>query len=70
LRCVLVLGPIAPPELTGNLLLDHLFGARVRWAGARDRQAVMDEVAAEERAAGRTPYVIPYGGSNAIGAAG
>jgi len=70
LGCVLVLGPIAPPELTGNLLLDHLFGARVRWAGARDRQAVMDEVAAEERAAGRTPYVIPYGGSNAIGAAG
>jgi 1-aminocyclopropane-1-carboxylate deaminase/D-cysteine desulfhydrase-like pyridoxal-dependent ACC family enzyme len=28
----------------------------------------MEEVAAEERAAGRTPYIIPYGGSNAIGA--
>ena len=63
------LGPTAP-SLNGNLLLDRLFGARIRWAGARDRFAVMDEVAAEERAAGRTPYIIPYGGSNAIGAAG
>lgn len=70
LECVLVLGPIAPPEMTGNLLLDRLFGARIRWAGTRDRFAVMDEVAAEERAVGRTPYIIPYGGSNAIGAAG
>ena len=70
LKCVLVLGPTAPLEVNGNLLLDRLFGARVRWAGARDRSALMDEVAAEERAAGRTPYIIPYGGSNAIGAAG
>jgi L-cysteate sulfo-lyase len=70
LGCVLVLGPTAPLEVNGNLLLDRLFGARVRWAGARDRFALMDEVAAEERAAGRTPYIIPYGGSNAIGAAG
>ncbi len=70
LQCVLVLGPTAPSTLNGNLLLDRLFGARLRWAGARDRFAVMDEVAAEERAAGRTPYIIPYGGSNAIGAAG
>ena len=70
LGCVLVLGPIAPPEDTGNLLLDRLFGARIRWAGARDRAAVMDEVADEERAAGRVPYIIPYGGSNATGAAG
>lgn len=70
LGCVLVLGPIAPSETNGNLLLDDLFDARIRWAGARDRFAVMDEVAEEERAAGRNPYVIPYGGSNAIGAAG
>lgn len=70
LGCVLVLGPIAPTSITGNLLLNTLFGARIRWAGTRDRFAVMDEVAAEERAAGRTPYIIPYGGSNAIGAAG
>jgi len=69
LRCVLVLGGIAPPEITGNLLLDRLLGATVRWAGDRDRFALLEEVAAEERAAGRRPYIIPYGGSNAIGAA-
>lgn len=68
LRCLLVLGPMAPPETTGNLLIDDLVGARIRWAGDRDRSVVMEEVAAEERAAGRTPYIVPYGGSNAIGA--
>ncbi|MFO7917207.1 MAG: D-cysteine desulfhydrase family protein, partial [Anaerolineae bacterium] len=68
LQSVLVLGPMAPPETTGNLLIDDLVGARVRWAGDRDRAEVMEEVADEERAAGRTPYVVPYGGSNAIGA--
>ena len=40
----------------------------MRWAGDLDRFAVMEQVAAEERAAGRKPYIIPYGGSNAIGA--
>ncbi len=68
LQCVLVLGPLAPPSTQGNLLLDDLLGARVRWAGDLDRFAVMEQVAAEERAAGRKPYIIPYGGSNAIGA--
>ena len=68
LQCVLVLGQMAPPAPNGNLLLDLLLGARVRWAGDRDRFEVMEEVAGEERAAGRRPYIIPYGGSNAIGA--
>jgi len=68
LQCVLVLGPLAPPSTQGNLLLDDLLGARVRWAGDLDRFDVMEQVAAEERAAGRKPYIIPYGGSNAIGA--
>lgn len=69
LRCVLALSPMAPAETTGNLLLDRLLGAQVRWTGDRDRSQVMQEIAEEERAAGRTPYLIPYGGSNAIGAA-
>jgi D-cysteine desulfhydrase family pyridoxal phosphate-dependent enzyme len=69
LRCVLVLGPMAPAQRNGNLLLDDLLGAEIRWAGQRDRFELMQEVAAEERAAGRTPYIVPYGGSNPIGAA-
>jgi D-cysteine desulfhydrase len=68
LGAVLVLTQRAPAQLNGNLLLDRLLGARVRWAGDRDPLEVLDEVAAEERAAGRRPYVIPYGGSNALGA--
>lgn len=68
LKCLLVLGSMAPPVITGNLLIDDLVGARIRWAGDRDRYAMMEEVAGEERAAGRKPYIIPLGGSNAIGA--
>jgi len=69
LGAVLVLAPMAPPQITGNLLIDHLVGARIRWAGDRDRYGMMQEIAEEEKAAGRQPYIIPYGGSNAIGAA-
>ena len=70
LRCILVLGPMAPPTTTGNLLLDHLVGAQIRWSGDRDQIEMMQEVAEEERSVGRTPYIIPYGGSNPIGATG
>src|SRR5574341_1609884 len=56
---LLVLRGDAPPDTTGNLLLDHLLGAQVIWAGQRSREEVMEEVAAEERAAGRHPYPVP-----------
>jgi D-cysteine desulfhydrase len=69
LGAVLVLAQRAPARANGNLLLDHLLGARVRWAGDRDPLEVLEEAAAEETAAGRKPYIIPYGGSNALGAA-
>jgi len=68
LGAVLVLSPMAPAECNGNLLLDRLLGARIRWTGDRDAYSVMQEVAEEERSAERRPYLIPYGGSNAIGA--
>jgi len=70
LGCVLVLSPMAPAQRSGNLLIDSLVGARIRWTGGRDPYEVMQEVADEERSVGRTPYVIPVGGSNAIGAVG
>jgi L-cysteate sulfo-lyase len=69
LRCILVLSPMAPPQTEGNLFLDHLLGAQIRWSGDRDRAEMMQQIADEERLAGRTPYIIPYGGSNALGAA-
>jgi len=69
LRSVLVLDGVGPAQRNGNLLLDGLFGADLRWAGDRSPQQVMAEVAAEEASVGRRAYVIPLGGSNAIGAA-
>lgn len=68
LACALVLRGRAPAHDTGNLLLDRMLGAQVHWAGAEDRAEVMRRVAADLERAGHKPYVIPYGGSNALGA--
>ena len=57
-RCILVLRGHAPAEFNGNLLLDHLLGARLVWSGDRAREEMMEEVVAAERGAGRTPYAI------------
>ena len=56
---------------SGNVFLDHLYGARVReLPGGSDMNAAMSAVAEELRAEGRKPYIIPGGGSNPIGALG
>jgi 1-aminocyclopropane-1-carboxylate deaminase/D-cysteine desulfhydrase-like pyridoxal-dependent ACC family enzyme len=60
---VLVLRGSPSKHVNGNLLLDHLLGAKVIFTGERPRDEVMEEVAESERAAGRTPYPIPIGGS-------
>ena len=70
LRCVLVLGGNAPRLEGGNLLLDRLLGAEIVWAGERDRLALLAETAQAQAVAGHRPYVITYGGSSAVGAAG
>lgn len=55
----------------GNVLLDRLFGAAVRSVpGGSDMPAELEKTAAEVRARGGRPYVIPGGGSNPIGALG
>jgi L-cysteate sulfo-lyase len=54
-----------------NVLMDKLHGATVsRRPGGADMQAEMEGLAARLRAEGRTPYVIPGGGSNPVGALG
>ncbi|MFN2546717.1 MAG: D-cysteine desulfhydrase family protein [Myxococcales bacterium] len=70
LRCVLVLRGRAPAAATGNLLLDHLFGARIVFAGEQTVEEVGEAVAAAERADGHRPFLIPVGASDEIGAAG
>ena len=69
-RCILVLSGDPPAKMTGNLLLDELLGAEIVWSHAETRETVMQRMYAQEQAAGNTPYLIPLGGSNRVGAAG
>ncbi len=70
LRCVLALGGGPPATAPGNLLLDALLGAELHWTGERRRGEALDEVADALRRRGERPYVVPYGGSNGVGALG
>jgi D-cysteine desulfhydrase family pyridoxal phosphate-dependent enzyme len=70
LACRLALRGNEPSHIEGNLLLDRLLGAEVVWGRDQDMSVVMEQVAEELRATGRHPYVIPYGGSNPVGASG
>ncbi len=70
LGCSLVLRGNRPGHMTGNLLLNRLVGAHLYWTGERPTNEVMAEVTNEVQAMGRTPYVIPLGGSNVMGATG
>ena len=78
MRCVLVLTATSDaPPIAGNLLLDKLYGASIRLVPSIDPmfavgqdEAVVAEVVADERAAGRVPYVIPVGGSSGVGVCG
>jgi D-cysteine desulfhydrase len=73
LHAVLALKGARPAEYDGNLLLDRLLGAEIRyctdaeWARVDE---VMQEMAGRARAAGRAPYVIPESGATVVGALG
>lgn len=69
--CVLVMNRGYADAPTGNLLLDRILGARtVVVDTAAERGAVMTGIGVELEASGHSPYLIPTGGSNAIGAMG
>jgi D-cysteine desulfhydrase len=76
LRSILILrtdDPENPPQPTGNILLDRLVGAELQWISRpawRDRNQLLAEAAERVRRAGNRPYVIPEGGSNALGSWG
>ena len=70
LGCVLVLWGSAPEQPRGNLVLDHLAGAELVWAGEREVADVVQHEADSRRAAGHTPYVVPYGGTSPHSALG
>ncbi len=69
--CSLVLRgekPVQDSRRNGNLLLDQLLGAHIYWSGEKKPTAVAEAVAANQKKLGRTPAIIPYGGSNVVGA--
>jgi D-cysteine desulfhydrase len=73
LRAVLALNGKPPTEYDGNLLLDRLLGAEIRYCSEAEwatLDEVLEELAAEARASGHTPYVIPESGATVAGALG
>ncbi|MBP7146240.1 MAG: pyridoxal-phosphate dependent enzyme [Acidobacteria bacterium] len=70
----LVLGGPDFERFTGNLLLDVLYGAEIRYLVDDDANdalaAAMDEWVLELRRAGRRPLALPIGGSTGLGALG
>jgi len=73
LRAVLAVRGARPEAYDGNLLLERLLGAEVRYcpdAEFERADEVMAALAAEVRAGGGRPYLIPEGGGNEVGALG
>ncbi len=69
LGCVLVLVGEKPESASANLFLYSLLGAELRWTTKGKRDEGLRLAFEEVKVAGLKPYLIPYGGSNSIGAA-
>jgi D-cysteine desulfhydrase family pyridoxal phosphate-dependent enzyme len=69
--CTLVLTGERPAQPSANFLLDQLFGAEIiTVADRKDRDRVLQETFDKAVAAGKKPYLVPYGGSSITGAMG
>jgi D-cysteine desulfhydrase len=73
LNAVLAVKGARPDAYDGNLLLDRLLGAEIRYLSDAEWErvdSVLEEIAAALRDRGHRPYVIPESGSNEVGALG
>ena len=76
LRCEVLLehrieNPTETYARSGNVFLDKLYGAIIReYPAGTDFDKAMQEVADEVKASGRSPYIIPGGASDRVGALG
>ena len=73
MEAILLLRGEQPEEGKGNLLLDRILGAQVRFVQASDFLEVDQaayELGSELEASGKRPYVIPLGGSTPTGSLG
>jgi L-cysteate sulfo-lyase len=70
-ECILVLTGDKPEQASANLMLDQLFGAQIVYvADGKDRDRILQETFDRATKEERKPYLVPYGGSNSIGALG
>ena len=70
LECHLMLGGSAPQNPNGNLLLNQLLKANLHFSGKNRKGESIPTLIKALKAQDKKPYVIPYGGSNEIGALG
>lgn len=73
MESILFLGGPAVEKFDGNLLLDVLFEAEIKYipdASVAELTHAMNSAAAELERSGRKPYVVPFGGSTPHGALG
>jgi D-cysteine desulfhydrase family pyridoxal phosphate-dependent enzyme len=68
LACHLVLSGAEPARATGNLVLDHLFGATIEFAGTEHWGRLEERVRALATELGPRAYPMPVGGSTPLGA--
>jgi D-cysteine desulfhydrase family pyridoxal phosphate-dependent enzyme len=68
--CTLVLFGDPPPTPDANHLLHFLLGAQVVYTQRELINEKLEEVFQKASAEGKKPYLIPYGGSNPVGAMG
>ena len=70
-ECKLVLTGEMPEQASANLLLDQLFGADIITVEDRAfRDQILQKTFDDAVAAGKKPYLVPYGGSSSTGAMG
>lgn len=55
---------------SGNVLLDQILGASVTVVDESETEATLASIMAREASLGHTPYLVPVGASNAVGALG
>ncbi|MEN8172497.1 MAG: D-cysteine desulfhydrase family protein [Chloroflexota bacterium] len=69
LDCILVLAGDPSEAPSANYLLDQLLGVEVVWANWESRHDDLQRAFENAVSDGREPYLVPYGGSNPMGAA-
>ena len=70
LDCHLLLGGYEPLKYDGNLLLSHLLGAKIHFTGENRKGEDIESFKSELELKDKKCFVVPYGGSNYIGALG